>query len=219
MKLKLITSLCLAMPLAAQGALVVIDNLDLPTPTTSGAQSNYQKQSFTPNVAGIGSNDTVAANSPLPTSVFLQSATFLTTPTGSGTTAGNLFVDVYLGVGNGGTFIGSSSNSVDVIALGFNAQATWNFDNLSLDSSQEYALVFSTDSGAGNPATARLTAANNGGGFVNTYSGGTADDSASGASPVPFDARFNVIYDTIPEPGSTALIGLAGLGLLMRRRA
>ena len=221
MKIKhtLLTATFAATAISANAAVYVIDNIDLPTPVTTGAQSNYQMQSFTPNVAGIGTSDTVAANAPIPSTVYLSSFTVITTPAGSGSTLGQLFVDVYSGQGNLGSYIGSSSNSIDVAGSGFNTTITWTFPMLALDSSTNYSFVYSTDGIAGAPATARLTAANNGGGFVSTYAGGVADDNASGASPVPFDSRFQVaLSTTIPEPTSVAFLGLAGLGLILRRK-
>ena len=83
---------------------------------------------------------------------------------------------------------------------------------------RDATLLFSPDNVAGGVANARLTAANNGGGFVNTYDGGTADNSSDGLSPVAFDTRFQVTYDTVPEPSSLALLGLGVLMIARRRR-
>lgn len=219
------TTLCIlaalsAVSLTVNAATIVVDNLDLPTPVTTGAQSNYQMQSFTPAVAGIGTSDTVAANSPLPATVFLESVRFLTTPTGTGSTLGPLFVDVYTGTGNSGAYVGSSSNSVDVAATPFNTTIQWTFANLPLISESTYSFVFSTDAIVGSPATARLTAANNGGGFVNTYNGGIASANASGTPALNFDTRFQARLNTVPEPSSALLggFGVFMLGLLRRRR-
>lgn len=203
---------------------ITVDNLDLPTPVTTGAQSNYAVQSFTPNVGGIGLSDTVADNAPLPSTVYLQSATFLKTPdSGTDSTDGQIYIDVYLGDGNDGVYIGSSTNSIDVDAAASSSKMTWFFDNLNLDSTLEYALVFSTDAIAGSSAIARLTAANNGAGFISTYSGGEADNSADGNSPVAFDARFAVRYTTspvaVPAPAAlpAGIMLLAGLSVKRRR--
>ena len=51
---------------AANATLIVVDNLNLPTPDAGGSQSTYGVQSFTPIVAGIGTLDSVTPNSPLP---------------------------------------------------------------------------------------------------------------------------------------------------------
>jgi hypothetical protein len=202
----------------APAALVVLDNLDIPTPVTTGAQSNYRVQSFTPNVAAIGSSDTVAANSPLPATVYLDRVTFLSTPvSGSGDTAGQIFIDVYLGDGDDGTYVGSSTNSINVKGSANSIELTWTFADFALDSTQEYAFVFSTDAIAGSSAIARLTAANTGAGFVNTYNGGTADLDGNNNSPVNFDTRFQVLFNTVPEP-TAALLGGIGMLALLRRR-
>jgi hypothetical protein len=202
----------------ANADLVVIDNLDLPTPETAGAQSSYVLQTFTPNVGGIGASDTVADNSPLASSVALLSATFLTAPDGSDGTAGGLFIDVYEGRGTGGTYLGSSTNTNDINSAPALTELTWNFSGLTLDSGSEYTLYFSVNNVAGGVANARLTAANNGGGFVNTYDGGIADDSSNGASPLNFDTRFQVRFNSVPEPTSFALLSISLAGLAARRR-
>lgn len=219
--MKILTTLaCVgASALAVNGAQVIVDNLDIAAPITLSAQSNYRVQSFTPNIAGTGASDTVASNI-IPISVFLQSATFERAPGGT-SGAGLIYINVYSGPGNGGTFLGSSTNAIDVNNTAFSERLTWNFDNIVLaDSSTEYGLVFSSDTTDGNDVQARLTAADAGSGsFVNTYDGGTADgNDADNSSPNNFDAKFAVTYETIPEPSSTALLGLGGLALLLRRR-
>ena len=203
--------------LTANATLILVDNLNLPSPVIAGAQSTYAVQSFTPSVAGIGTSDTVAANSPLPATIFLGSAEFLRGPSGTAD-AGQIFIDVYEGAGNTGTYIGSSSNSIDVNNAPALSSLAWTFDGLGLNGGVEHALVFSSDAISGSPILARLTAANNGGGFVNTYDGGTAAfASADNSSPLAFDARFLVTLNTIPEPSSMALFGLGGLALILRR--
>lgn len=219
MNLKFTLAALAATATAANAATLIVDNLDLSSPVTAGAQSNYTVQSFTPSVAGIGTSDNITANTPLPGSVYLESVTFLSSPDTRGdSTNGQIFIDVYLGDGDDGTYIGSSTNSIDIDSIATLTEMTWNFANFELDSSQEYAFVFSTDNVQGATAVARLTAANNGGGFVNTYDGGTADFDSNNNTPVAFDTRFQVTMNTIPEPSSAALLGVAGLALIMRRR-
>lgn len=211
--LPLLSALCL--PVGA--SLVVVDNLDLPSPDTTGSQSTYGVQSFTPNIAGIGLSDTVAANLPLPSTVLLKSVEFLRAPAGTAG-AGQIFIDLYEGAGNTGTYLGSSVNSIDVNSAAALSSLVWNFPDLSLNSSAEHAFVFSSDAVEGGLLSARLTAANNGGGFVSTYDGGTADNDANNLSPINFDSRFKVTFDAVPEPSSLLLLGLGGLGLFLRRR-
>lgn len=217
MKITHILTLLPILTYSAQAGIVIIDNLDLATPETAGSQASYTVQTFTPSVAGIGTSDTVAANLPLTSSVTLDQATFLKAPSGSGT-AGGLFIDVYSGIGIGGTYLGSSTNSVDINGTSALTNMTWIFSGITLDSSAEHTFLWSGDNVAGGVANARLAAANNGGGFVNTYDGGIADDSSNGATPLAFDTRFQVQVTTIPEPSSTALLGLGGLALIFRRR-
>ena len=129
---------------AANATLIVVDNLNLPTPDAGGSQSTYGVQSFTPIVAGIGTLDSVTPNSPLPATVFLEGAEFLRGPTGTAD-PGLIFIDVYEGVGNGGTYIGSSANSFDVNNTPALSSLAWTFNGLGLNSGVEHALVFSSD--------------------------------------------------------------------------
>jgi hypothetical protein len=209
-----------ATSLAASAVSVVVDNyITEPNGDTAGAVANFAVQSFTPSVAGLGVNDTVAANSPLPGTVYLESANFLKAVSGSAT-AGSLFINVYQGAGNGGTFLGSSTNTVDVESATGLDSLVWNFANLAMDPTSQVALVFSTTATDDSAVIARVAVArDSGGGFGNSYTGGTADDNADNGSPSVFDARFAVQFNTVPEPSIALLGGLGLLGLLRRRRA
>lgn len=223
MKKKATLAVIAATTLAANAVSVVVDNyIGTQNGSTTGAVGNFTVQSFTPSVAGLaytGDLDTVAENSPLPTTVYLESATFLRALTGTAT-VGSLFIDVYLGDGNDGTYVGSSTNSIDVNNTAALGSMVWTFANFALTSASEYAFVFSTDNIAGNNVIARLQVARTAGGaFTNTYSGGDADDTATGNSPTAFDSRFTAQFNTVPEPSAALFGGLGMLALLRRRRS
>ncbi|MCH7228511.1 PEP-CTERM sorting domain-containing protein [Haloferula sp. A504] len=207
--------------LAAPAALVVVDNfIGEPNGDTAGAVAAFAVQSFTPNVAGPGATDTVAANAPLPSTVYLQSATFLRAVTGV-ETAGQLYLNVYQGNdGDDGTFLGSSINSIDVNSATALSSLVWNFDNIALDSSLETALVWSTTNTAGTSVLARIQVArDSAGNFGDSYTAGTADNNADNSSPPSFDARFAVQFSTVPEPSSSvSLLASMALLVLIRRR-
>ena len=177
---------------------VLLDNIDLPNLVTAGSQSTYAVQTFSPSAAGVGTADTVGANTPLTPQVELETVSFVQAPSGTAT-AGGLFVNVYSGgSGDTGTFLGSSTNAIDVNTAAALSVLTWDFASLTLNSADTYSLVFSTTNTPGSTAQARLSAANNGGGFVNTYSGGVADDSGNAGSPLAFDTRFAVSFSLVP---------------------
>lgn len=216
---------------ASQAVTVIVDNyFTEQNGSTTGAVGDFAVQSFTPTVAGLGVNDTVAANTPYTgatATVSLNSVSFIRAVSGSSFNASlggptQTFVHVYLGAGNGGTYIGSSTNSIDTDAAAGLSTMTWNFNNLALASpGSQYAFVF-TNSADSAPGTtnyhARLQVARDAGGnFNSSYSGGTASPNPNGSSPTAFDSRFEVTMSAIPEP-SAALLGGIGMLMLLRRR-
>lgn len=213
----ILTNLYLGILAHANAALIVLDNKDAATVTTTGSQSTFGSQSFTPSIAGVGLADTVAANSPLPANVFLTSITTVRAPLATAT-AGQLFLDIYLGGGSGGTYIGSSLNSIDVNSATSLSDMTWYFPFLSLVSTSQYSFTFSTDNVAGGTSGVggRIAAANFGSGFVSTYSGGVAYNQSN--SEQTLDARFLATFETIPEPSSLLFIGMVVGGLCLARR-
>lgn len=200
---------------ASQAVTVIVDNyFTQPNGSTVGAVGDFAVQSFTPTVAGLGINDTVAANTPYTgatATVSLNSVSFIRATSGSSFNAGlgvdiptQTFIHIYLGAGNGGTYVGSSTNSIDTDAAAGLSTMTWNFNNLALASpGSQHAFVF-TNSATSAPGTtnyhARLQVARDAGGnFNSSYSGGTADDTINNSSPSAFDSRFEVSMTAIPE--------------------
>lgn len=203
-------------------AQIILDNyIGQQNGSVTGAVANLRVQSFTPNVAGLGALDTVTANSPLPGTVYLNSATFLRAFSGNSGVTGSAFIDLYLGAGDTGTYVGSSLNSIDVEGASSLATLTWNFGSLALNSGSQYAMVFSSDAIAGSAQTVRLQVArDSGGAFASSYAGGTADLDANNGSPFAFEQRFSLDMSTtaIPEPASAALAGLGIASLFIFRR-
>lgn len=207
-------------PVSAE--MFVLDNKDNTTVITAGSQASIASQTFMINVPGAGTpanggNDNIASMPPgIP--MLLNTATFVKAPSGTAT-AGALFLDLYTSTGTGidplGTFLGSSTNSIDVNGATALANLTWNFDSLQLTQGVEYILRFSTDSGSGGTAgvEGRIAAANFGGGFVSTYAGGVARNAAGPAGGLAFDTRFELNVTAVPEPSSTILLLVGGAAI------
>lgn len=222
-----ITCLLLLCAAPLPAATVVLDNAHHSAVVTTGSQASFGRQSFTFTVAGGtagngSSHDNVALNSPLPAVVALNSISFVESPTDNASaTAGDLFLKVFSDAGATGVPVAVSSNGINVrgsIDGGALSDLTWNFDSVSLSSAPEYFIRWSTNSTADNTglATARIAAANFGGGFVNTYTGGSATNPTGTA--LAFDTRFEVSFTAVPEPASSLLVLLAGAAVSRRRR-
>ena len=206
---------------------VLLDSKDSAGLVTTGSQATFGAQSFILSVAGAGTNDTVAANAPLPATATLNSITFVRAPSGTAT-AGALYVKLFTGSANAtGTPLAVSTNSIDINGAAALTDLTWNFSSETMSTTTTYYAVFSTNNA--NDATGtdgvggRIAAANFGGGFLSTVYGG-ADTNLRGwnnANPPVgqnLDSRFTVSY-TIPEPSAALLGGIGMFGLLRRRRA
>lgn len=119
-----------------------------------------------------------------------------------------------------GNLVGVSNSTVDFSTTGAGVALAWTFDGtIALDKSTEYFFIFAKDTSAatvgnsGNLITQglRLTTANPYLGGRSYRANGTTSD---------WDAEFTMITSTnvVPEPCSTALMGLGGLAILLRRR-
>lgn len=201
---------------ATSGAVVTVDN---DNGVASAGNATFGRQEFTPSIAGTGTNDSVAANSPLPPTVYLETVTFRGRTNTTGGSTGPLFLDIYAGSGDAGTYIGSSSNALTISGAGDNTPLVFSFASLPLDSSTLYSIVASPDAVAGNSGTFRVEASDAVAGTpaTSSYAGGTSSGTVNGAS-LAFDAKFQATFNTVPEPTGIAVIAMAGLGLLARRR-
>lgn len=120
-----------------------------------------------------------------------------------------------------GSFVGDSLNTNDMSWAGSERNVTYTFDNLALDPTQEYFFYFANT--LGNPADigdvewtdGRLRVSNDAG---HTFSPGNLINASFGDQDTAFDAVFALHASSIPEPGTLAFFGLAGLLHFLRRR-
>ncbi len=109
-----------------------------------------------------------------------------------------------------GALVGVSTNTQNTNTNG--GIALWNFSLEELTDGQNYLFTF-TDDAAG---TSTVDV-----GVGVLLSAGNSDQSAFSGGAIAFGGAHSIaaqITTSVPEPSSTALIGLAGLGLVLRRR-
>jgi hypothetical protein len=156
----------------------------------------------------------------IPQAVFLTGFTYKKHVDGGvDQTAGNLYLNVYVGASSGsdmsGTFLGASTNTIDVINAANGSELTWNFNLLELDKDTIYTVILSTTNVAGNPAAMRHTYHNhpNAGVIVN------ADWTIPGWAPDAYGLWYRAEL-IVPEPSSIflATIGLLGVIRCARTR-
>jgi hypothetical protein len=147
-------------------------------------------QSITPKV-GAGIPD-----AQIPQTVYLTAFTLRNADTSiTGIYNGNAYLDVYANYtdkNNPGTFMGSSTNTLNPYSAGLNAQLTWNFNNLALDKNTEYAFALSSNNVSGGIVLSRFR--NDG---ANNYTGGHYLDNTS------WDAEFSANFNYTPLPSAT----------------
>lgn len=178
----------------------------------------------------VGQTDLGAPNSNIETGRFIQSNPTYVSSIASG---GAFFVsDNYIDFDNASLTPGASVTDVNG-ALYYNSGVKFTFD-LSADSNFVLAVLVGLNPGSGTPTeitldqtvggSATATASAPSGDFDryvffeidgvagDTFTVSTTSDSDSGISGIAFETV------PIPEPSSTALLGLGGLALILRRR-
>jgi acyl-CoA thioesterase-1 len=178
-------------------SLVIVPILANTFTTSYGPSANRAYgygQSFTPKVGAS------IPDAQIPQTVYLASVTLRNADTTiSGIYNGNAYLDVYSNYTNmnsPGTFVGSSSNTVNPYSAGLNAQITFNFNNLALDKNTEYAFALSSNNVSGGIVQSRFR--NDG---ANNYSGGHYLDNTGWDAE--FSAVFNDSQTSVPTPTPT----------------
>lgn len=214
--------------IAGNAAITIYNqNNDITGPTNgNGAYRGFNFNLTDPNFTQDFTNPDSA---PLPTSITLQS---IVIREGSGTTGtfnGNVFMKIYATSDTVSTvpfsaltLIADSTNQFNLQGESAQANRTFTFDNITLDTSLNYFVVFSNVSGSATFAdldTVRLGVSN---AASDTYGTGnlwnvTGDGETTFAtSDSQYDAVF--VINAIPEPSVALLGGLGALALLRRRR-
>jgi hypothetical protein len=130
--------------------------------------------------------------------------------------SGDLYLVVFTGdTGGMGTFVGASTNAINVAGSAHNAMLTWTFSGITLDKDTTYSYVVSHTDTAENPDEVMGIVLGN---------GETTDELPTG-SPLVNDASADPYWDpylvvnvsNVPEPATLGLL-LAGSGLAFLRR-
>jgi len=149
----------------------------------------------------------------------LNSVTFTTGHNNAIGTDSTTFLSVYT---TGNVFVASSDNSINQNTIGNSALAVFNFTDAAvkgLDSATVYKYAFTADQGASGTVIGSRTRRSNSdnplttGRMLNTSLG----EFTAGPDGIS-DLVFDVDITPVPEPSSTALLGLGGLALILRRR-
>ena len=184
-------------------------------PTTFSFGGECRGQTFTPNIGVMPSPGAVTT---LPLVEFTMYRGFLTSNGPSAAT----YLNIYDGdPNNGGTFIGSSTNTVDTTVTVGNTPFTWTFDQLALAYGTKHWAIMSTTDTVG-AIDVRCSMRNDG--ATNAYAGGAGIvnvliiEQPSG-NDTQFDATFFVgIYGTftVSGMGCPSSAGLATLSSATR---
>lgn len=203
MKLKYIIAAMAATSMAAPAATVL-------TQASGNANGNYGGQSFAIADSGFAlAGDALTGLYDLDTVTFTKGNANTATPV------------VYLNVYEGASFLGSSTNSFDWTSEGLaqNTTATFDFTGVpgvdGLTDGTVYTFRFSSTAEDGDLIRIRIKPGNSPSNPLNT---GTLLNELGAPVDAAYDAQLSVEITPVPEPSSSALLGLGGLVLLLRRR-
>lgn len=177
-------------------------------------QGNWHYQSATLNDAGFQ-----LSGSPLDANVLLTSVSFIRD--NSTSTTGQTYLAVLTNPIDLNSVVASSSNSLDINSFTQGTTMTWSFASDVISSSTLYYYAFYQDTsgngsiGVGDTAvTARLAMVSG----PNNPIAGSVRNAPSGGIASNDDTYIRITTDSIPEPSAAALLGIAGLALVARRR-
>jgi hypothetical protein len=119
-------------------------------------------------------------------------------------------------------FAATSTSTIDLGAIGNDETMTWNFSGADafVAETKYYFLMSTSDTEVTIDNTSSMKTAAFALDTTSTYDGGEAvrANAALGSNwDQHFEANFNTV-SSVPEPSSTALLGLGGLALILRRR-
>ena len=160
-------------------------------------------QTFTP---GIGTVPSVGMG----TALLMTQITLYQGNSGATAPSATTYLNIYDADPNaGGSFVGSSTNSVDTNGPSFRTPMTWEFTPLPLSTTTEYWAIMSSTSSAGalDVAVSLETELRNGPPGPNVYAGGAGLIANIVPHPNSLDARFEVVFSLAP-PSSVTPFGV-----------
>ena len=166
-----------------------------------------------------------SAKTPAGPPVYLNNFSYKAANNGTRTT-GTVYLHAYttFSIGTNGVidsisgFTATSTSTIDLDTIGSYGTMTWNFSGADAFAAEtEYYFLMSTQNTADTSSMVDAAFALD---IPGSYNGGEAfakNSSNTSGWDQHFEANFNTV-SSVPEPSSTALLGLGGLALILRRR-